>query len=314
MNRYRELQRKLRPAHNEDVLLLTIVAYIDPGAPRSAIPPLLAATARRMSDLIARRRVVLWRFDEFPQKGPPRTLGEGKCQLSELATAIEGCSPPIESTSRLNFVGDSHLRRVEGGYYARSLIVLGYEENNFSGRFMARCHPQHYLYSTIGFDLVAERPVSDIVAYVEDIMRLLDSSGLCVQALCEAAWANESSGGRFFTKDSGEPVGWHRVLEHAEWITGQERRLERLRGVYWGAYLGRDLASRAGIDEAFIDAFLKQGTFAVGTQAAMLLPNGAFFRMSDDPLTMVPILFFDDSETVCNAVWLRKELRERGVM
>lgn len=311
-HRYRDLKSHLRALPEDDSLELTFVAYITPTAPAADVARLFAALARTVEALNLRTRVVDW----YISGEEPRQRVDGKGTLADLRATIDGLLPQYsQQTTLRSLIASSRPRRAKGRRIVRTMVDMIHKTDNYPGVFNRTCFPQRYLMVQICYDLLASRPSDEIVRFVEEMIGLADASGLCRQAFCEADWANTTSGGRYFGSFQEESIDWHRMLEHAEWVGAGESRLDRLRGVYWGVYMDRDLAARASIDDLFLDAFRRQATYGiVGTQNGKFLPNGVFFRLSDDPLTMVPLGFFSDARTICNAVWLRKELRARGVM
>lgn len=164
-----------------------------------------------------------------------------------------------------------------------------------------------------------------IADLVRRVIASLDASGACYYAIadCNAV----IKGGSYYTPVPVRPLRWRQDVERFEWLSfGVQGRQRRVRDVYWGQYLGPELASRFAPQEAFCTAFNSlvsvrgwNGAPGIrGTQQAHVFPSGSMFlSISADPLDIVRVESnFDapDIPEIHNAVWLKREFRCRGLI
>lgn len=189
--------------------------------------------------------------------------------------------------------------------------------------------------STVGADAsVAHQHVIDIlldVAYIRrfgrtatmnlilDLFRILDAESEVVQGLIDVNHADEVCGSWYYHAEFlHERAEWHRTVEHGIWALAGSERLLRLRGPYWGLYLGRHIAQRVDPDGSFEAEFkgLAVAGAAKHEQRHMRMSNGAvLLTMSDNPVELVSSDAFYVPSTVFNtSAWLATRLRARGLM
>jgi hypothetical protein len=155
----------------------------------------------------------------------------------------------------------------------------------------------------------------EIIAFVRRVVGVLGESEECLQGWVDVARPIGTGGARYFQGSDWE--GWHRQVEEAEFTLNVEERRERVRGPYWGTYLGPQLARKLDMDGSFEKRFLTEAPrpeYAVRTQFVDRLPSGGMFiGLSDNPVWLAE-RGLTDEEAVENAVWLRNEFRKHGML
>lgn len=158
----------------------------------------------------------------------------------------------------------------------------------------------------------------DTMACIRALWSILDSCGGVVQGLTDILPADEACGGQYFRAcGTPEGAGWHRTLEHGRWLWAGAERLTRVRGVYWGLYLGKPLVARMGSLDEFEASFSKAGTSShvIHPQSVARHASGAVFvALSDDPLELRTTSFYDPSNVYNAATWLESFLRSRTLI
>jgi hypothetical protein len=108
-----------------------------------------------------------------------------------------------------------------------------------------------------------------------------------------------------------------RWIEHLSWLHSGARKRDRLRGLYWGNYLGPSVLERLGGREQFVETFEKNARDYDGTPNAHCwqLPKGLFVSLSLDPLDCRPTAPSGIQPAAeANLRWLLRELGTRGVL
>jgi len=107
------------------------------------------------------------------------------------------------------------------------------------------------------------------------------------------------------------------LIEQNNWVYSGAKKEDRMRGIYWGNYLGSKILNRLGGREAFIEVFSKHACYYDSTPNANLwqFTNGLFVSLCLDPLDSRPGLPMGlDPVIEANVKWLVCELGAKGVL
>ena len=151
---------------------------------------------------------------------------------------------------------------------------------------------------------------------VRSLFEISDAySPLC--GLVDLAKPNDAGAGLVYgtTFPGNASVG--RWLEQLNWLYSAWQIKDRLRGVYWGNYIGANVLKRLGGKEAFASRFVEGSRNFDGSPSALCwrFENGVFLTLCADPLDCRPdmpsgIHFAAES----NLRWLVPELGMAGVL
>jgi hypothetical protein len=108
-----------------------------------------------------------------------------------------------------------------------------------------------------------------------------------------------------------------RWVEQTRWLYSAAKKQDRLRGLYWGNYLGPKILKRLGGPDAFSSAFRQHARSHDGSGNAHQwhFPNGMFVSLCLDPLDCRPDRpagLHPAAER--NMKWLVRELGAKGVL
>jgi len=107
-----------------------------------------------------------------------------------------------------------------------------------------------------------------------------------------------------------------RYVERLNWALSGALKRDRLRGLYWGNYLGPRVLERLGGEESFHRLFTEEARKADGTPDAHYwrFDHGVFVSLCLDPIECRPNHPFGHVLVMHQAHWLIKELAVRGVL
>jgi len=154
-----------------------------------------------------------------------------------------------------------------------------------------------------------------LLEFIRDCVFVLDNEAKCFQGLVDVALAHETCGGHYYSSLRQEQNPWNRDVDHTQWIIDAAGRHERIRGAYWGLWLGKYLANKLDFDGTFINRFNSEWHGKVVQQhLAERLPNGGIYcRMSNKPLELVEDIANVGTLGAKVAVWFVNECRKRGM-
>jgi hypothetical protein len=136
-----------------------------------------------------------------------------------------------------------------------------------------------------------------------------------VQGLAEFAWSD--AGGAIAEYDAGGegPCTWEKRLALMRFLFAQDR-LSKMRGVYWGTFIGKTLAQKLDSDNTFMSRFnalpyhgLISEPFGVITKG-----GGYWLQLNNDILGGEPAGCHSDHIGIQNALWLERELRAKDLL
>jgi len=104
---------------------------------------------------------------------------------------------------------------------------------------------------------------------------------------------------------------FHRWVEHIKWLRSCTICSDRVRGLYWGNYLGTAILNRLGGRRQFLNRLNKHLEFPDGKVRAIVweFDNGVFVSLNLDPLIMRPGRLIDGIVSQ-NLQWLIRDLSE----
>lgn len=183
------------------------------------------------------------------------------------------------------------VERPDGGigFECEETWGLSYSEAGYFGEGSHRMEPRLQLNIAVeaipGMDAegnyggVRTTPANlSALRLAEAVAACLDNTGLCYSGLMDSATAEWIGRGSYYGGIPARPRHWMQDVERLDWlVSGLEERRRRVRGVYWGQYLGPDLARKFDPCGDFINRFstLKTIDGFEGTQVARRLPKGA---------------------------------------
>jgi hypothetical protein len=107
-----------------------------------------------------------------------------------------------------------------------------------------------------------------------------------------------------------------RQIEQEGWLSSGIKKGDRLRGLYWGNYLGPGVLERLGGRKQFLESYEQTARFNDGLPAAQIwrMPNGVFLSLCLDPLDCSPVSSLGILAAQFNMQWLVRELATKGVL
>ncbi|MBS0197495.1 MAG: hypothetical protein JSR77_12125 [Planctomycetes bacterium] len=179
--------------------------------------------------------------------------------------------------------------------------------------------PMHQFVLRIRTSLCATVKQDRFLALLRECMAFYESSLGCYQAFIDIARVDELCGGRFYTEfaECSEPNPWHRDLEHTEWaLMDLQARQRRVRGVFWGHMLGKEMAGMLDPTGTFVDEFNRLcESYVLAFHRAERLPGGGLYvRMSEEPLELVSDRSNVGTLAAIAACRFKQKLRERGML
>lgn len=140
----------------------------------------------------------------------------------------------------------------------------------------------------------------------------------CEYGLVDLARGKDTSSGEYYDITYGTSgVQFQRLLMMAPWLESGQRPLDRTRGVFWGNFLGRAMAERAGSSERLIDQYRSfQGGSVTGAKVAKVLPAGGCLMCASgdfmDPMRQDAMMLGQGVQK--NAVWIYQTLGRAGLL
>lgn len=169
------------------------------------------------------------------------------------------------------------------------------------------CHIHHkFLYKY--------RP-DELSAWIHGFWNRVDVTGACVQGLAEFAWSDAGGATAEYDVGGGGPAIWEKRLALWRFMFAQER-LSKMRGVYWGTFIGKSLAQKLDLDNTFMNRFnalpycgLISEPFGIVTKG-----GGYWLQLNNDILGGEPAGCQSDHIGIQNALWLERELRAKDLL
>lgn len=148
------------------------------------------------------------------------------------------------------------------------------------------------------------------------VFRVLDGTGECSSALAHIDYWGNTGGSLIYTNRPMLPLSWSDRVGYGDWH-GASDRDSRVRGVYWGNYVGKRLGLRLPANT--VNEFLELEYEHYGKpQAAGVMPGGGqYFFLTKEPKDVMEassIAVQWDDPQIANAVWLRQRFRKAGIV
>jgi hypothetical protein len=151
---------------------------------------------------------------------------------------------------------------------------------------------------------------------LKGVLDLVDrNSPIC--ALVDLARPQDAFAGMVYGTAWPRTAPLSRWVEHMNWVYSGAKRGDRLRGLYWGNYLGRKILSQLGGREKVLEACEKNLCNYDGTPNSHRWPfaNGLFISLCFDPLDCRPGAPSGLAVAAeANLRWLSHELGTKGVL
>ncbi len=269
------------------------------------------------------------KFDELPDVKEISKLWESLARLGNRSVAVTfAFNDPAEQTHDKASLGSVSVSQrllepqkpvthftasVARHDYARDRVRdsdLGFSlvrEGTFYGQ-----DTLGYLSLDLSNKVIEETGVETVLDILKQFLEVADRHsapyGLVDLAMPDDAWA-----GMVYQTAWPGAAPLHRWLEQQRWVESGSKG-DRVRGIYWGNYLGAKILARLGGRESFLQRFREKARNYDGTANALVwdFANGAFVSLCLDPLGCRPGYLHTAAQT--NAFWLNREFGINGLL
>lgn len=156
---------------------------------------------------------------------------------------------------------------------------------------------------------------NELSAWIHGFWDRVDATGACVQGLAEFAWSD--AGGAIAEYDAGGegPCTWEKRLALMRFLFAQNR-LSKMRGVFWGTFIGNALAQKLDADKTFIPRFNALPYHGIISEPFGIVTKGGgyWLQLNNDILGGEPAGCHSAHIGIQNALWLERELRAKDLL
>ncbi|HEV3256344.1 MAG TPA: hypothetical protein VG013_05635 [Gemmataceae bacterium] len=169
---------------------------------------------------------------------------------------------------------------------------------------------------SVSADVIEQVGMETIIGVLKRVFNVADrSSPIC--GLVDMARPEDASAGMVYGSCWPRTAPLSRWIEHMGWLYSGANKGDRLRGLYWGNYVGPSILKRLGGQKGFVDLCAKRACNYDGTPNAHCwhLPNGVFVSLCMNPLDCrpgIPAGIHPAAEA--NLRWLVREMGTKGVL
>jgi hypothetical protein len=279
---------------------MSVVGYLERPLGRES-PEILARFLSRVYAALGDASVHLYSVEPAE---PPQHVREVRKEARLVAALDPGFVPPVRDDETAVHIYQQRSASIN----ARSAVLWGITCDPRSGdgdHTSDAILGAHFNTAALGVQSVRW------MALACQLVSELDRTGICYSGLVDVAPDDEVACGRYFEALQSVPHSWHRTIERAEWDASGLARRQRIRGPYWGTYIGPALSERVNAGGELMRGFLDFHPSGIRKpQVAREFPGGGLFlALSDDPVEVAKYRVGPVDWQVETAVWLRLQLR-----